>query len=287
MGTAKFGCQLSQNNSNVDEVIEIALECERLGYDSVWAYDHLSPYWIKSGYALECWTLLSAIAARTKRIKIGSLVTNIHLRNPALLAKMSSTLDNISDGRLILGMGTGDKLSRNELLSYGYSYAPMTERIARLRETIQILKAMWTEEETSMNGQYFKTSRARNYPKPKQTPHPPIWIGGKHQKLLDVVAEMADGWNYWGLMKTELAERERYLQSRCHELKRRPDDLVESWAGTVPIAPEPVRHTNTDGILSALSTQTTVRTRYFIASFPENSGPEGYEAFADAVRKIG
>ena len=168
----KFGCQLPQGIADSDHVIEVAVECERLGYDSVWAYDHLSPFWVRSGQALECWTLLAAVAARTSRIKIGSLVTNVNFRNPALLAKMTSTLDDISGGRLVVGLGVGDRLSRNELRSYGYKLPPLDERIARLRETIQILKSMWTEDNATFAGKHFRTSRARNYPKPRHKPPP-------------------------------------------------------------------------------------------------------------------
>ena len=151
----RIGCQLPQDISDFQKLTEIAQECERLGYDSVWAYDHLSPFWMKQAQALECWTLLSAIAQRTSKIKVGTLVTNVNLRNPALLAKMSSTLDKISGGRLILGLGTGDKFSREELQSYGYQFPSLNERIGRLRETILILKSMWTQPEASFKGTYY------------------------------------------------------------------------------------------------------------------------------------
>jgi len=109
----RFGCQLPQDLDDFDRLVDVAKNCERLGYDSLWVYDHLSPFWSRSGRVLECWTTMSAIAGRTETVKVGSLVTNIALRNPSLLAKMSSTVDNISGGRLILGLGTGDKMSRN------------------------------------------------------------------------------------------------------------------------------------------------------------------------------
>jgi alkanesulfonate monooxygenase SsuD/methylene tetrahydromethanopterin reductase-like flavin-dependent oxidoreductase (luciferase family) len=194
-----FGCQLPQETGDFEKLAKIAGECERLGYDSVWAYDHLAPYWNQRGQAFECWTLLAAIAQRTEEIKLGSLVTNVNLRNPALLAKITSSVDNLSKGRLIVGLGTGDSMSRNELLPYGYSFAGIDERVERLKETVLILKAMWTQDQTHFDGKYSRLSNAVNYPKPVQTPHPPIWIGGKHPKILDVVAEMADGWNYGDL----------------------------------------------------------------------------------------
>ena len=178
----RFGCQLPQEESNFDKVAKVAENCERLGYDSIWAYDHLAPYWTRRGQAYECLTLLAAIAQRTKKIKLGSLVTNVNLRNPALLAKITSSLDNF-DGRLILGLGTGDRMSCNELLSYGYSFATMDERVERLRETVLILKAMWTKDQATFEGRYHRVLNAVNYPKPIQKPHPPLWIGGKPPKF--------------------------------------------------------------------------------------------------------
>jgi alkanesulfonate monooxygenase SsuD/methylene tetrahydromethanopterin reductase-like flavin-dependent oxidoreductase (luciferase family) len=285
---AKFGCQLPQEASNFEELAEVAQECERLGYDSVWAYDHLAPYWTQRGEAFECWTLLAAIAQRTKEIKLGSLVTNVNLRSPALLAKMTSTLDNISKGRLILGLGTGDSMSRGELLSYGYSFASVNERVERLKETVLILKALWTEDRTSFDGVYNKLSNAVNYPKPIQTPHPPIWIGGKHPKILDIVAEMADGWNYWGLSRDILAQRSRYLYEKCVQTGRDPDKITKSWAGKLShvIRAGGDLTKLVEDIAAHLQGQVDHETRYFIANLGPRARPSTYEAFADAARLL-
>ncbi|HUK27319.1 MAG TPA: LLM class flavin-dependent oxidoreductase [Candidatus Acidoferrales bacterium] len=287
MPDIKFGCQLPQD-SDPDHAIETAVKCEQLGYDSVWAYDHLSPYWLRSGRALECWTLLAAVAARTSRIKIGSLVTNINFRNPALLAKMTSSLDNISDGRLIVGLGVGDRLSQSELHRYGYEFRPLNERINRLREVTQILKSMWTNDEASFKGNHFRISHAHNYPKPGQKRRPPIWIGGRHRKVLDVVAEMADGWNCWGLNKLELAQREAYLKSKCVELGRKQNSLVKSWAGNLVAGSKGESNSTViDEIRGELLRNTNGETDYFIASFNTRASPKAYEAFAEAVKLIG
>ena len=267
---------------------EIAQECERLGYDSVWAYDHLAPYWTERGEAFECWTLLSAIAQRTKTIKLGSLVTNVNLRSPALLAKMTSTLDNISKGRLILGLGTGDRMSREELLSYGYRFAGMDERVERLKETVIILKRLWTEDRTSFDGRYNKLSNAVNYPKPIQTPHPPIWIGGKHPKILDIVAEMADGWNYWGISKEVLAQRSRYLQEKCIQTGRDPNQITKSWTGPLSRVTRASGNLTkvVDDITAHLQSQIDNDTRYFIANLGPRAPLSMCEAFANAARSL-
>lgn len=284
----KFGCQLPLETGNFDLLLEIARECERLGYDSVVAYDHLSPFWAKPAKVLECWTVLSAIAQRTRTIKLGSLVTNINLRQPSLLAKMASTVDNISNGRLILGLGTGDRMSRDELLSYGYNFAYLHERIERLRETILILKAMWSEDEASFHGRYYEIRRAVNYPKPKQTPHPPIWIGGRHQGILDIVAEMASGWNYWGPNDEQLLRCSSYLSDKCAKIGRRVEDITKSWAGTISELPRSssTRPQMLQILTAALRRKVNAGTRYFIADFGTRPDRQNLKMFAEAVSNL-
>lgn len=284
----KFGCQLPQEESDFEKLTKVAEDCERLGYDSIWAYDHLAPYWTRRGQAFECWTLLAAIAQRTKKIKLGSLVTNVNLRNPALLAKITSSLDNVSDGRLILGLGTGDRMSRNELLSYGYSFANVDERVERLRETVLILKAMWTKDQATFEGRYHRVLNAVNYPKPIQKPHPPIWIGGKHPKLLDIVAEMADGWNYWGLKREMLAQRSKYLSDKCATIHRQAGQITKSWAGRLPntIESRGNHHQRVENMREQIRNQTDDQTSYFIASMGSKATPSSYEEFAEAVKGL-
>jgi alkanesulfonate monooxygenase SsuD/methylene tetrahydromethanopterin reductase-like flavin-dependent oxidoreductase (luciferase family) len=283
----KFGCQLPQDIPDPEHLIEIAKECESLGYDSVWAYDHLSPYWLRSGRALESWILLSAVAARTSKIRVGSLVTNVNLRNPALLAKMTSTVDCISGGRLIVGLGTGDRMSVREMQAHGYHFPSLDERIDRLRETILILRALWTGEKVSVRGKTFEVSNALSLPKPKQKPGPPIWIGGKHKLILDIVAELADGWNYWGLDKKVLGEREKYLFAKCAELGRPHMDLVKSWTGKVNRTGQCSSSlTIVEDMKRQLLSKTSEHTDYFIASFGSDSDRKAYEAFAEAVNSF-
>jgi len=281
--TVKFGCQLPQDSSDITSIFELAKDCENLGYDSVWAYDHLTPYWLRSRQCFESWSLISAVAARTSKIKVGTLVTNVNFRNPALLAKITSTIDNLSNGRLIVGLGIGDRMSIPELRSYGYRFLPLDERVTLLRETIMVLKAMWTETKVSFTGKTIQLSQAVCEPKPKQKAGPPIWVGGKHPRLLDVIAEMADGWNYWGAPERKVRELETYLYSKCEELHRAADSIRESWAGRVALS--------TSGILvenlkEKLKKQIGEKTDYFIASFPASSNRKAYESFAEAVRSL-
>jgi alkanesulfonate monooxygenase SsuD/methylene tetrahydromethanopterin reductase-like flavin-dependent oxidoreductase (luciferase family) len=284
MTDAKFGCQLPQNTTDIDYILAVAKECESLGYDSVWVYDHLAPYWIKSHSSLESWTLLSAVSMHTSKIKIGTLVTNTNLRNPALLAKMASTLDSISGGRLILGLGVGDRMSIDELQSYGFRFPPLQDRITLLRETIIALRGLWTGDETTFQGKALNISNAVCRPKPKQNPGPAIWVGGKHARVLQVTAELADGWNCWGIAQQELEKKRRYLVAACARLHRDPCTLTMSWTGTLSTSGV---GNLTERMKSELLSQAGGETEYFIASFTDAAGHEAYNSFAEAVRSLG
>ena len=283
MISPRFGCLLPQDELNVNRIFEVARDCESLGYDSLWAYDHLTPYWLASQTCLESWTLLSAVAANTSKIKIGTLVTNVNFRNPALLAKMTTTVDNISRGRLIVGLGIGDRMSVRELKSYGYDFPRLEERTCLLRETITILRAMWSGKEVSLTGKMANISNAICLPKPAQQNGPPIWIGGRNRALLTVVAELADGWNYWGLPVQKVREREKHLLEMCRHFNRNPDGVIESWAGTLTI-PRGSGSKVAENMRAELTSQIGRKTNYFIASFPPGTDRKAYEGFAEAAR---
>ena len=277
----KIGCILPLETGNFDRVVEAAQQCEKLGYDSVWAFDHLAPYWTKPKTSLECWTVLSALAERTSRVKIGSMVTNVSLRHPITLARITSSLDVISKGRLILGLGTGDRLSRPELTSYGYSFDNLETRVGRLDETIKILKAAWTGKEFAFKGRHYQISHLANNLKPIQKPNPPIWLGGKHRKIINIIAESGDGWNYWNLKESESERLVRYLQKRCLSLQRPFDRIVKSWSGSMH-----QRTLNKEKILTTLRSEVNNETRYLVASFGPRVNSTNYEIFAEAAAQL-
>jgi len=174
-----------------DTFLTIAKEAERLGYDSVWVSDHLiSP--VGRFYGLEAWTVLSALASATHKIRLGTYVLCNQFRHPSLLAKMASTLDNITEGRLEFGIGAG--WFKKEHVAFGFKWRKHSTRIERLRESIEIIKKLWTEKCVSYDGKYFQLKDARLEPKPVQKPHPPIWVGGNSEAVRKVVAELGDGW---------------------------------------------------------------------------------------------
>ena len=178
-----------------DDMIARTLQAEKYGFHSVWTCDHMWPPSERGGNQLEVLTTMAAIAARTERLRIGTLVICNSFRNPALLAKALSTIDNISHGRVEIGLGAG--WMKGEFRAYGYEFPTPGIRLKQFEESLQILKLMFTEPQASFKGRYFTIDNAPNDPKPTQKPHPPITIGGGGEKvLLRLVAKYADRWNY-------------------------------------------------------------------------------------------
>src|SRR5215472_17209354 len=193
MREIKFNLTLPM--TSLERVREYATLAEELGFYSVSVGDHLFvrvPHlsWGPQVPHLECFMTLSAVAATTQRVRLAPLVAVVPFRSPALLAKMTSTIDHISGGRLIAGLGSG--WFRDEFEAYGYGSMSEGERIERMAEAIKILKAMWTEDEASYKGRYYAIERACNFPKPVHKPHPPIMIGGAGKKVLEIAAREAD-----------------------------------------------------------------------------------------------
>ncbi len=166
----------------------------------------------------ECWISTAALARDTQRVRIGQMVTCNGYRNPALLAKMASTVDVLSDGRLDFGIGAG--WFEHEYRAYGYTYPDTRERLQRLREAIQIILAMWTQEEATFEGSYYQVKGAINQPKGVQKPHIPLLIGGGGEKVtLRLVAQYGDACNVGGDIAT-IKHKFAVLKQHCDELGR-------------------------------------------------------------------
>lgn len=209
-------------------VERVALTAEACGWDSVWVSDHLFFDWGKYGGppdtqgALECWTTLTALAAVTSRVRVGSLALCNDLRNPALVAKMAATLDVFSAGRLDLGLGAG--WYEPEYRAAGIEFARASTRIERLAEATEIVRRLLDGEELVFSGRHYQVEGAVCRPGPVQSPHPPIWIGGKGDRLLDAAARSADGWNFSWLGSID-TYRERMTAAR-----RACDSAGRDWA---------------------------------------------------------
>lgn len=205
----------------------IALEAEQLGYDGLWVYDHFHTVpRPTSEYVFECWTVMAALAEATSTIRLGQMVGCASYRNPALLAKITSTLDVVSGGRLDWGIGAG--WYRNEYTGYGFEFMSPAERIGALRETVEIVKALWSEETVTYDGRHYALDRAHSDPKPLQQPHPPVWIGGSGEQLtLRVVAEHAD-WSNFGGNLGEFESKCEVLRGHCRAAGRDYDEIGKS-----------------------------------------------------------
>jgi F420-dependent oxidoreductase-like protein len=196
----------------------IAQLADSLSFDSVYTYDHLVPHYSDKTEKniFECLIMLTALAATTKRVKIGQIVLCNSYRNPSLLAKMLSTLDIISNGRLELGIGAG--WYEQEYTSYGYHYPPSVARIKQLDESLSIIKSMWTEQQTSFEGQFYSVKNAECNPKPIQKPHPIVMVGGSGEKyLLKVVAKHADRYNLFFGSPKEMERKIKILKGYRQE----------------------------------------------------------------------
>jgi F420-dependent oxidoreductase-like protein len=212
--------------------VTIAVRAEELGYDSVWVYDHLHNVPQPANEAVfECWTTIAAVSQRTHRVRLGQMVGCNSYRNPGLLAKITSTVDVISGGRLEWGIGAG--WYENEYHGYGFEFPPPPVRIGMLRETVEIVRRMWTQPETTYDGRYYRLHRAQCDPKPLQDPHPPIWIGGGGEQLtLKVVAAHADCSNFGGPPE-QWAHKREVLRRHCASLGRDPDTIRNTWSPEV------------------------------------------------------
>ncbi len=193
-GKIEFGLFSPQAGMSFKAMLDRASHVEKLGYHSYWLVDHFWNRGVPQADVLECTTSMSALCARTEKLRIGSLVLCNSFRNPAMLAKALASIDNISNGRLEIGLGAG--WMDEEYRAYGYEFPSMGARLRQLEEGVQILKAMLSEAKSSFTGRYYTVADAFNNPQPVQKPHPPITIGGSGEKtMLRIVAQHADRWN--------------------------------------------------------------------------------------------
>ncbi|HUI24937.1 MAG TPA: TIGR03560 family F420-dependent LLM class oxidoreductase [Candidatus Kryptonia bacterium] len=223
--TIHFGVTLPQIKRAWDETRTAALEFERLGFDSVWLNDHL--YGIPGPQIpiLEAWTTLSAVGAITERVQLGTLVSPVGFRNPALLAKMAATLDQITGGRVIVGLGGG--WFQMEFTGYGFEFPSLRARLQQLDEAATLMKQMWTDSQPSFHGQHFAIDAVFCEPKPVR--RPPILIGGGGEKvLLRLAAQHADIWNNLAVHQGELGTKVDRLREHCRAIDRDPESITIS-----------------------------------------------------------
>jgi F420-dependent oxidoreductase-like protein len=218
---------------------EVAQQAERLGFESIWLFDHLHTVPEPSDeITFESFTSLAALAALTERVRLGHIVICTAFRNPALTAKMISTMDSISGGRMEFGIGAGWK--REEWLAYGYDFPETKERLARLADDLSVISAMLAgdrHDHATFEGPYARVRGARNVPKPIQAPRVPIMVGGNGPNVTwRLAARFADELNLDGMTVAETAEALPVIRSRCEEIGRDPATLpvsIHLWWGAI------------------------------------------------------
>ncbi len=233
----EFGLYVPQVAVDYDQVLVTARRAEALGFDSLWLYDHLYSPGQPDLPSLEAWTLATYLLAHTDRLRVGHLVLCNNFRHPALLAKMVTTLDVLSDGRLELGLGSGSVATEHE--QAGLPWGAPLERSERLAETLEILLRMFTGEPSTFAGRHYRVADLPNRPAPRQVPHPPIHIGGiGPRRTLPLVARYADVWNVptYGLRSWE--EAERRLAEECAAIGRDPGTIRTSHEAVLVLAPD-------------------------------------------------
>ena len=223
----RFGIQTPQQHVAWPDLLALWQEIDALDYDTGWVFDHFLPIFSDpTGSCLEGWTALAALAVATRRVRLGLMVTGNTYRHPAVLAKIATTVDIISAGRLILGLGAGwFELEHKE---YGIPFHTIGGRLSRLDEALRMIKLLWTQEQANFNGKHFKLDHASFNPKPIQKPHPPIMIGASGEKVaLGIVAEHAQMWNWVGSpddLRTKIAR----LEEHCRRIGRDPATIEKS-----------------------------------------------------------
>ncbi len=207
-----------------DRILGVASLIEDSGYDSMWVYDHFHTHPVVSQEStFEAWTLMAALAAITTRARLGQMCTCALYRPPSYLAKIASSIDVISGGRLDVGIGAG--WSKGEFEAYGYRYPADGERLDMLEETVQILLAMWSEDEARFSGEHYTIDGAINRPRPIQHPHPPLWIaGGGEKRTLRIVARYGDYSNFGDNIE-EFRHKSQVLAGHCAEIGRPYDEI--------------------------------------------------------------
>ncbi len=220
----------SKHGNHFDTNVAVARACEQAGLDSLWVADHFmfpdqhNPE--REVPIPECLMLLSALAARTETIRVGELVIGVPYRNPALLAKMLATLDVISHGRSIIGLGAA--WHEPEFIGYGWRFPPLKARMEMLEEAVQIVDRMLTERPASFSGKHYTIKEAYNDPMPVQKPRPPIMIGGSGEQVtLRLVAQYADFCNIFG-DPTAVAHKYEVLRRHCERVGRDYDVIIRS-----------------------------------------------------------
>ncbi len=231
----QFGIMTAPSQVSYDDILRVWCAADVVPeIEHAWLFDHLMPiFGDTDGPTFEGWTLLSALAAQTNRLRLGLLVTSNRFRPPAMLAKIATTVDIVSAGRLDFGIGAGSRpshpLARREYDAHGLPYPDLAQSMDELAEALTVIRRLWTEDRPfDFDGSHIRLTGAFGNPRPVQRPHPPIITGGRSSRLLRITAEHADLWNIPGGDIEDAQSRSALLDRYCTEIGRDPATVTRS-----------------------------------------------------------
>jgi F420-dependent oxidoreductase-like protein len=290
MGVTRFGLQIPNftfpgvaDSELFSRVADVAVAADESGFDSVWVMDHFYQITMvgpRTDPMLEAYTLLGGLAARTRTVSLGTMVTGVTYRNPALLAKQVTTLDVVSGGRAILGIGAA--WNEDESDGYGFGLPPIGERIDRLEEALQICRAMFVEPAPSFDGRYYRIHEALNNPRPIRPDGIPILVGGGgERRLLALVAKYADASNLFGDLAT-IRHKLDVLERHCERIGRDPATITKTRLGGLVIAETAERAEQLAQEMARARGMDEERLRGYVIACDPDSVCEQVSAFFDA-----
>ena len=264
----RYGIATAPMQVGYPDILRVWREADEIPeIEHAWLFDHLMPIGgDPDGPIFEGWTLLSALAAQTERLRLGLLVTSNRIRPPAMLAKIAATVDIVSGGRLDFGIGAGSRTSipwaRREYDANGLPYHDAAYAVGSLGEACTVIRRLWTEDEPfDFDGTYLHLTGAYCNPKPVQRPYPPIMIGGAASATLRVVAEHADVWNIPGRDAAELVARSALLDRFCAEIGRDPAEITRSVT-------QPVSYDDPGGTRDSIAAAVAAGFQHVVLSLP-------------------
>ncbi len=278
--TLRFGVQTPPQHATYADILQMWHEADGLGFDTAFVFDHFIPIDANpNGPCFEGWTLLAALATQTKRIKVGVLVTGNTYRNPAILAKMAATVDHVSNGRLILGIGAG--WFELEHTAYGIPFSTAGGRAQQLDEAVQVIKLLFTQQKSNFTGKHYQLKDALFEPKSVQKPYPPILIGGVGpKKIQPLVARHADVWNFF-VRDGDPQEAKKLctqFDEICRKVGRNPAQVEKS----VSLRPPQITGTKEE-VCGRIQALVDVGVQHFIISLPPPYDRDLMQRFATEV----
>ncbi|MCK9793640.1 LLM class F420-dependent oxidoreductase [Isoptericola sp. 4D.3] len=220
----RFGVKLTQD-APVPTFRHVWRTADEAGFDHVWVMDHLASLGADDSRPIfDAWAMQAAMAVTTSRVRLGCMVSGNSYRHPVMLAKLATTVDHLSGGRLELGIGAG--WNEHEHTMYGLDLGSVRARMDRLEESLRVLRSLWTEPRTTFHGQHYRLTDAVAEPKPVQRPYPPIWVGGSGpRRTLRLVARYADAWNDTSSTPEQVAALGEVLERHCADVGRDPAQI--------------------------------------------------------------